>query len=207
VPIYAIQPAGPFAAEVYARLREFLNGQINEGVERCCVPGVVAGQAVLLNGQVVPVIYPELRGMYSWDTNALVEAATGKAPAESAKAEEREAYRRRTETVRNFLERTYYEVRNLGLMPQERAINYAATNAANPAKVFEAAVKEGMELDSIEVERSPIGRPGADCWDVKMTFFNPSRRFEQARRVYRFCVDVSEPIPVTIGDVRSWHVY
>lgn len=32
-PIYAIQPAGPFAAEGYNRLREFLRDQMNAGVQ------------------------------------------------------------------------------------------------------------------------------------------------------------------------------
>jgi hypothetical protein len=40
-----------------------------------------------------------------------------------------------------------------------------------------------------------------------LTFFNPSRRLEQARRVYRFTVDVSDVIPVTVGKVRHWDVY
>src|SRR5262249_55866419 len=66
--IYAVQPQGPFAAEACQRLREFLREQLTEGVERVSVPGVLAGQITLLNGQVVPAIRPELRGMYSWTT-------------------------------------------------------------------------------------------------------------------------------------------
>jgi hypothetical protein len=30
---------------------------------------------------------------------------------------------------------------------------------------------------------------------------------DQARKVYRFTVDVSDLVPVTVGEPRSWHVY
>jgi hypothetical protein len=92
------------------------------------------------------------------------------------------------------------------MTPQERAINFAATNAFNVEKVIEAAIREEMDLDIIEVERSPLCRPDSDCWDVKLTFFNPGKVFEQAKKVYRFTVDVSDVVPVTVGRVRSWFV-
>ena len=63
-----------------------------------------------------------------------------------------------------------------------------------------------MQLDTIDVERSPICRPDSDCWDVKLIFFNPSKVFEQARKVYRFSIDVGDLVPVTVGSVRSWFV-
>ena len=64
-----------------------------------------------------------------------------------------------------------------------------------------------MVLDRIKVERSPICRPDSDCWDVVVTFFNPARIMDQARKVYRFTVDVSDLVPVTVGEPRSWYVY
>ncbi|MCI0564752.1 MAG: hypothetical protein MN733_40310, partial [Nitrososphaera sp.] len=205
-PIYAIQPRGAFADLGYKRLQQFLQEQIKEGVERVSIAGVIAGQVQLMSGQVVPVIWPELRCMYSWTAAALTEAVCGAPPAKSAQAQEQEMYARKTQAVANFLERVYHELRNLGLTPQERAINYAATNAMNVEKIFEAALKENMELDTIEVERSPICRPDSDCWDVKLTFFNPGKVFEQARKVYRFTVDVSDVCPVMVGKERSWFV-
>ncbi len=144
--------------------------------------------------------------MFSWTTAALVDAVTGSPPSKGAKGQAVEAHARKTEGVRNFLERIYHELRNLGTTPQERAINSSATNAFNVTKVFESALKDGLDLDTIEVERSPICRPESDCWDVKLTFFNPSKVFEQARKVYRFTVDVSDVVPVTVGPVRSWFV-
>ncbi len=86
-------------------------------------------------------------------------------------------------------------------------MSYAATNAFQIEHVYTSALKDGMKLDAIDVERSPICRPESDCWDVKLTFFDPARRLEQARVVYRFTVDVSDVVPVTVGPVRHWHVY
>jgi len=206
-PIYAIRPAGPFAAETYQRLEEFLGAQHDDGVERVSIPGVVLGNETLMNGQVIPVIYPELRGMYNWSIKALLAAVLGKPPAASAKEEQRSAYEQKEAGVRSFFERVYDEMRNLGLTPQDRALNYAATNAFQVQQVYQMAIQEQTQLDTIEVERSPVCRPGADCWDVKLTFFNPARRFEQARKVYRFTVDVTDVVPVTVGAIRQWHIY
>lgn len=202
--IYAIIPFGPFAGVGYERLRQALNAQLTEGAERVSVPGYVKGSTKLLNGQEVPILYADLRGIFSWSTSALVTAILGEAPKEKKAAEE---HLRKLEGVQNFLERVYYEVRNLGITPQERAMNYAATNAFQLEFIFKDAVLNDMELDSIEVERSPVCRPGADCWDVKLTFFNPAKRQEQARHVYRFTVDVSDVIPVTVGKVRHWNIF
>jgi len=214
-PIYAVQPVGPFAANTYQRLRDFLNAQLTEGVERISVPGIIAGKVTLLNGQAVEVIIPEYRGMYSWSTPKLVEAVAG--PKLKGKdAEDTKRHQQKSADVSNFLERVYYEVRNLGVAPSDRAKNYAATNAFQVERVFQSAITtdfnrdgkpDDMKLESITAERSPICRPGSDCWDVKLTFFNPAMRFEQAKHVYRFTVDVSDVIPVTVGKVRDWDVY
>src|SRR5262249_51412762 len=100
--IYAIRPQGPFAADAYKELRRFLNEQLSEGVERVSIPGVVAGKATLLLGQVVPVIVPELRGMYSWATHALASAVAGPAPAAEAHQAEKDAHAQKQIGVRNF---------------------------------------------------------------------------------------------------------
>lgn len=194
-PIYAIQPQGAYSDRVYERLIQFLREQLTEGVERVSIPGILMGQAMLMSGQVVPAIVPTLRCMYSWTTQALVENVCGSSPDESAR-----------QGIENFLERVYYELRNLGMTPQERAINYAATNAFNVERIFEAAIREEMDLDAIEVKRSPICRSNSECLEVLLTFFNPKKVFEQARKVYRFTVDVSDMCPVMVGRVRSWFV-
>jgi hypothetical protein len=203
-PIYAIRPAGPFAGPIYEKLREALGEQITGKVERVSVPGrLTGGQARMLNGQVVPVVQPELRGFYWWDTTGLVNAVCGTKAKAGAKPEEHDE---RRQGIRSFLDRVYFGLRNLGATPQDRAINYAATNAFQMERVYEEALKDEMELDSIDVERSPICRPESDCWDVKLSFFYPKQMVQTVRRVYRFTVDVSDVVPVLVGPTRSWFV-
>ncbi|MFI5454331.1 MAG: PatA/PatG family cyanobactin maturation protease [Isosphaerales bacterium] len=206
VPLYAVAPAGPFAAKGYELLREFLADQLSGQVEMVSIPGRLAGQARLWNGQVVPVVTPEPRGMYSWTIGALVQSVVGKPPPASAAPEQHAAHGRKAQGVRGFLQKVYHELRNLGLTAEERAINHAATNAYQIGQVFEPALKESMELDAIDVERSPICRPDSDCWDVKIHFFYPERQVQTVRRVFRFTVDVSDVVPVTVGPMRSWFV-
>lgn len=201
--LYAIRPRGAFAADGYEELQRFLRERVEEGTERISVPGVVAGQSTLLSGQRVPIITPEQRGMYSWTTAALVDAVAGPDGTETL-AVDGDSRTRKREAVRNFLTRVYHEVRNLGMTPQERALNYAATNAFEMGVIFSDAIKERMELDEVSVAPSPVARPGSDCWDVEVYFFYPERQVQTVRKVYRFTVDVSDYVPVTVGTMRSW---
>jgi hypothetical protein len=40
-----------------------------------------------------------------------------------------------------------------------------------------------------------------------MSFFDPTKRYERSRHVYRYTVDVSDVIPVTVGKIRHWDVF
>ena len=60
-----------------------------------------------------------------------------------------------------------------------------------------------LDLDTIVVAKSPVCRPDSDCYDVELGFFNPSN-LQEARTVARFTVDVSDVIPVTLGEPRFW---
>jgi subtilisin family serine protease len=204
--IYAVIAQGPFASEAYQRLRRFLSEQLAEGVERISIPGTLTGKVRLLNGHVVPVIMPEIRGMCSWTTAALLEQVVGGALPNRASAREKEDRVAREQALGEFLDRVYFEMRNLGVTSKDRAMNFAGTNAFNIEKVFESAIKEKLSLDLIEVERSPVCRPESDCWDVKLLFFFPERQVQTVRKVYRFTIDVSDVVPVTVGPVRSWFV-
>jgi cyanobactin maturation PatA/PatG family protease len=205
-PIYAVQPGAQFGTSTYDRLVEFFEDQVNGRADLVAVAGRLVGRTKLLNGQVVPVLCPDIRGMYNWSVEEVIEAAIAAIGGASGldldtiKAE-----------IKGFVERAYYDYRNLGVTAQERALNYAATNLFQAASAYAEAIKytasEETKLDSIDVERSPICREGSDCWDVKITFFNPKRRYEEAKRVFRFTVDVSGVIPVTVGLMRSWYVY
>lgn len=195
-PIYAVQPAGPFAAETYTWIFEALKSSLGPGgpEQRVSIPGVISGSTRLWGGQTVPVINPDLRGMYVWQSSELITSVTkafkdGDQPL--------------TEELNDFLNKVYYELRNLGAAPQDRALNYAATNAYQVAQALQDAAKRNLALDSIDVVKSPISRPDGDCWDVHLVMFN-ERNLQQANRVYRFTVDVSDVIPVTVGQPRQW---
>nr|AZB51085.1 AcyA [Anabaena sp. UHCC-0232] len=205
-PIYAIEPGGAFARDVYEILQQLLSGQIQAEdsenyVERVSIPGILSGRSVkLFSGQVVPVIeVPNIRGMYGWKVNTLVQAAIQTVQAQASEAQE-ESIRR---TLGSFLSRIYYDLRNLGTTSQDRALNFASTNAFQAASTFAEAVATGMELDSITVEKSPFCRLDSDCWDVKLKFFDPENS-RRAKKLFRFTIDVSDIIPVTLGEVRSW---
>jgi cyanobactin maturation PatA/PatG family protease len=193
-PIYAILPSGSYANVTYDRLREFLEDQ---NVERVSIPGYVGGSIRLMSGQTVPIIVPQVRGMSSWTVPALIDSLRQDAP--TVLQEEV------TRKLREYLERIYYEYRNLGITPQERALNFSATNALQVATLMADAATGDLGLDSITVEKSPLCRPDSDCYDVKLQFFNLEDN-RRSGKVYRFTIDVSEVIPVTIGTLRSWSI-
>ncbi|MDB9420238.1 PatA/PatG family cyanobactin maturation protease [Microcystis aeruginosa CS-563/04] len=207
-PIYAIKPVGAFAAEIYQVMQYMLAGQIlpeadEDYVERVSIPGLLTEETVrLFSGQIVPVIKVNSpRGMYGWKVNTLIESAIETVSAEHEIADE--ARMRRSLT--SFLNRVYYDLRNVGQIARDRALNFAATNAFQAVQTFSQAVAIGMELHSIEVEKSPFCRYGSECWDVKLKFFDPENGL-RAKRVFRFTIDVSDRTPVTLGEVRSWAV-
>lgn len=217
-PIYAIEATGPFAHLVYEQLGKFLEGQSlpqidNTAYERgyidkVSIPGVLTGRTVqLFSGQVVPVLEVyNLRGLYGWHINLLIEDVVN-AVGVSQDSPEGIAI---DYSLRTFLQRIYYDLRNLGQTSQERAFNYAATNALQLADALVTVLQTqsssgaaSMQLDSIEVERSPFCRVDSDCWDVKIRFFDPEND-RRARKVLRYTVDVSDIMPVTLGEPRIW---
>ncbi len=220
-PIYAIKPDGAFSREAYNRIVEFYLDQIEERSERVAIPGTIKGETTLYSGQVVPVICPEYRGMTNWSTSALQDSVgvaarlargVAAAPLKGAKGklvsgsdkpgrEDDESFLQ----MENFLNRIYFELRNMGTAPEERALNYAATNAFVPGTVIERVAKLNLLLDEIQVSQSPICRKDSDCWDVKLIFFD-SKNVLAARYVSRFAVDVSDVVPVIVGSVREWNV-
>jgi subtilisin family serine protease len=194
VPIYAVRPAGAFAAHIHSQLASFLADQNRGKIELVALPGYSGGTATLVDGQRVPVLYPNPRGMTAWRTSELLEAVISQHGDAAA-------------GLSNFLERVFYELRNLGTSPEERALNAVATQALNHAGIFAAAHGQKLTLDTTEISKAPVSRPGSDCWDVKLIFFNPAERLTQARQVYRITIDVSGPLPVVVGTPKQWHVY
>jgi cyanobactin maturation PatA/PatG family protease len=160
-PIYAIKPVGAFAAEIYQVMQYMLAGQIlpeadEDYIERVSIPGLLTEETVrLFSSQIVPVIKVNSpRGMYGWKVNTLIESAIETVRTEHEIADE--ARMRRSLT--SFLNRIYYDLRNVGQIARDRALNFAATNAFQAVQTFSQAVAMGMELHSIEVEKSPFCR-------------------------------------------------
>ena len=207
-PIYALEPSGAFGASIYELLNQMLAGEVlaerdPDHIQRVSIPGRLTGRTVrLFSGQQVPVIQLDNpRGSYGWKTNALVEQASKAVSSKSGVAVETATI---AANLLSFLDRIYYDLRNLGVLSSDRALNFAATNAFQAATVFSEALGLGMQLENIETEPSPFARIDADAWDVKLKFFDPENT-RRARKVYRFTVDVSEMMPVTLGEVRSWN--
>lgn len=190
-PIYALTPNGPYAEKGYKDILEYLEAQLGGKIERVAVPGLSKGSTSLLNGQKVANLFPRIRGMSAWSNTNLT---AGLSPAVALQ-------------VDDFLNRIYYKMRNLGVTAGERALNYAATNLFQVGIVFTNAITNGLELHDISASKSPICRPGSDCYDVVLSFFDPVQRLTKARKEYRMTIDVSDIVPVTVGDVRSWSVY
>jgi hypothetical protein len=207
-PIYALEPSGAFGASIYELLNQMLAGEVlaeqdPDHIQRVSIPGRLTGRTVrLFSGQQVPVIQLDNpRGSYGWKTNALVEQASKAVSSKSGVAVDTATI---AANLLSFLDRIYYDLRNLGVLSSDRALNFAATNAFQAATVFSEALGLGMQLENIETEPSPFARIDADAWDVKLKFFDPENT-RRARKVYRFTVDVSEMMPVTLGEVRSWN--
>lgn len=206
-PIYALEPTGAFGANLYELLTEMLAGEVlAEGdpdhIQRVSIPGRLTGRTVrLFSGQHVPVLQLENpRGAYGWKTNALVEQASAAVSSRAGSSADAATV---ASNLRGFLDKVYYDLRNLGVLSSDRALNFAATNAFQAATVFSEALGTGMQLEDVQTEPSPFARADADAWDVKMKFFDPENT-RRARKIYRFTVDVSDMMPVTLGEVRSW---
>ena len=193
-----IQPVGAFALQIYTAMLEAAEASLDEihnREQRVSIPGLIAGSTRLFNGMTVPVVYPDLRGMYRWQSKHLIDAAKAAVGKEVASDDD----------LFNFLNRVYYELRNFGVAPQDRALNFAATNAYQAQRAFAETAGRNLALDTISVVKSPICRPDSDCWDVQLQMFDPENE-RRASRVYRYTVDVSEVLPVTVGEVRNWAV-
>ena len=208
-PIYALEPVSGFAADIYETLILMLEGQIqpedsDDFVERVSIPARLTDRTVeLFSGQIVPVItLTNTRGMYGWKVNSLVDMAMQTVITEATAPAQEIAMRK---ALSSFLNRVYYDLQNVGQLAKDRALNFSVTNAFQAASSFSQAISTGMQLDSIEVQKSPFCRINSDCWDVKLKFFDPENG-SRAKKVFLFTIDVSDRIPVTLGQVRSWSV-
>ncbi len=204
--IYVLEPTGAFSDQIYEMFVLMLVGQLeqessDEFVERISIPARQTNRTVeLFSGQVVPVVkVHDIRGMYGWKVNTLVNAAM---VAISRQVDEAQAPLIQ-QALTSFLNRVYNDLRNVGQTSRDRALNFAATNIFQAASVFAKAIAERRQLDTIEVEKSPFCRRNSDCWDIKLEFSDPERS-SRGRKVFLFTLDVVLQMPVTLGKIKSW---
>ena len=213
-----------FSSRVYRVLWEALRGHTleatnNNYVSRVSIPGILTTRTRrLFSGQEVPVVVAQARNLFTWNeaavVNAVVEAVESQRPTTSPPSPllspEDLAL-----TVHNFLDKIYYQLRNLGQSPPDRALNYAATNAF----AFANAIADGMlssrvvpgtrsdlyTLDTITVAKSPYCRMDSDCWDVQVSWFD-AEEVRRARVIYQFTVNVSAVDPVSLAPTHRFLV-
>lgn len=202
-PVYALVPEDQYAVISFIRLLEALKGQVSsEDPEtyRISIAGTIDNQITLLNGTVVPKLAIVTRAIFYWD----IEALLGSMPSGGSGTSDSDDPR---DDLKHFLLRIYYELRNLGVSPDDRAKNFAATNAYQARRIFEWAIKNGYKLDSIAFADSPICRKNSICRDIRLTFFDPKDLFGAARVVYEYTIDVSDLVPVQVGDLRRYEIF
>jgi cyanobactin maturation PatA/PatG family protease len=208
-PVYAIEPVNGFADRVYNELVNMLEGQSQaEGskayVERVSVPAVLSGQSVrLFSGQMVSeILVDATRGMYAWQTSDLIARAVDYLKSVRAQLGPSAPQRPTEDEVRTYLRQVlnklYYQYRNLGITSPDRALNFAATNIFQLVEALVGALVSGKTLERIDVGKSPYGRIDSDCWDVELKFLDPENT-NRAYSVFRFTLDVSDKLPVTLG--------
>jgi hypothetical protein len=208
----------PPVSVVHKTLRDAIVGQSllqsdPNYVARVSVPGMLTNRTVrLFSGQVVPVVVVHAQGLYTWNESILldnlVEMINSDYHARDAAPPDEETVRL---LVRAFLDKVYYQFRNLGQSGPDRALNYAATNAfeltrelakgflsarLSPRRRDEEAVL--YALDDITVTKSRYARPEAEAYDVTITYFDPENE-RRSRVAYLQTFDVSTSPPVSLS--------
>ncbi|WP_369145664.1 S8 family serine peptidase [Streptomyces sp. R44] len=225
--------ANPPVSTVYRVFRDAIAGQALDPddeeerhgyISRVSVPGVLTDRTTrLYSGQIVPVVEVKSRGLWTWNEAALVDAVF-KEVAKEADVKQPEDKRQQSRvqvrddaqlhlTIRAFLDKIYYQFRNLGQTSADRALNFMGTNAF----LFGDKIKDGLlsaskvpgstmnlyALDTITVTKSPYCRVGSDCQDVTVTFYDPEDE-RRSRLSYLFTIDVSDELPVTLAPVHTF---
>ncbi|MGH4003111.1 MAG: S8 family serine peptidase [Pseudonocardiaceae bacterium] len=219
--------AFPPVSYVYKVFRDAILGQARpvtdaNFVSRVSIPGVLTNRTTrLFSGQFVPVVEVKSRGLHTWNEAALVNAAVDQVETElrdDAQRRDVDAAVSREfleRNIRAFLDKVYFQFRNLGQSPPDRAMNYAATNAfvlTNEIRSGLLSAKyvpgpnEGLyTMDTVTVSKSPYCRMDSDCWDVVVTFMD-SEEVRRAKVAYLFTIDVSAELPVSLAPAHRFLV-
>jgi cyanobactin maturation PatA/PatG family protease len=200
-PIYAILPMGPFAEKGYEQVRDIFTEQSKDKDEnsRVTLPGIIFGKAQLMCGNEVPVVVPDPRGFGTWS----LEKIMGQVKSSLPDSQKKDVGDKFTTSFNSFLQKLNNDYRNLGITSKERALNFAITEVVNFASIFANMVQKGYRLKGISVEPSAVYPQGSDCWDTKLTFFDPENN-RKANSVYLLTIDVSDTMPVITGPIRHW---
>jgi cyanobactin maturation PatA/PatG family protease len=210
----------PPVSQVYRTFRDAIAGQVlphdnDHYVSRVSIPGVLTNRTVrLFSGQIVPVVKVSSRGIYTWNEAALVNHAVD-AVLRDQRTTDKSGMNETTlqQTVRALLDKVYYQFRNLGQAPGDRALNYAGTNAFQLTSTIAEGLLSGSyvpggsenfyTLDTITVAKSPYDRIDSDCWDVSVNFIDPENLL-RANVIYLFTIDVSDELPVSLAPAHRF---
>ncbi|MFE3763605.1 hypothetical protein ACFXPI_17785, partial [Streptomyces sp. NPDC059104] len=218
------QLASPPVSTVYRVFRDAIVGQALDPekeeeragyVSRVSVPGILTHRTKrLFNGQLVPVVEVKSRGLYTWNESALVDSVFDSVMRDAKIKHVSATHENEIRlTIRSFLDKIYYQFRNLGQTSADRALNYAGTNAfLIGGQIVQGILSAGQipgskgglySLDTITVTKSPYCRVGSDCQDVVVTLFDPEDD-RRARLSYLFTIDVSDELPVSLAPVHTF---
>jgi hypothetical protein len=73
-PMYALRPKPSHGLNEWGMMQLLLAALADPTVDRLAVPGIITGEVALLDGRVVPLIDPDVRGILNWSTTAVAQA-------------------------------------------------------------------------------------------------------------------------------------
>jgi hypothetical protein len=190
-PIYALEPKGPLAAEIYLFFAEALTAQVLGEVDTVSIPGLrLSAMRSLRDGTRVPKVDMEVvRGLYAWTLESSV--ARTNLDAESG------------EILSSMLRAIQEESRNDGAGGPSRTLNYLTANPVQLAISALIAQREGFTFEGFGIVRSTFSRPNSECWDIELRFTDVDDEF-RAGLIQLHTVDVADTLPVSVGRLKAW---
>lgn len=207
VPAYVIRPEGLYARDAYQQLiRCMLTDQAQSSYPvRCALSGTTSGTMRLLNGTELPVVIPAGNGITIQPVAALLTNLIGRIPTAKAGSRKLLQLHAKTNHLLNTIEHLHTITANNGILAKERAINYALQQAIVTRTIFSATYTRNLSLHSIEAVSALHAPPGMTCFEVQLTFINPSDKSGEAATVFSFPIDVSHTTPVLTGTIKTWN--
>lgn len=190
-PIYALEPKGPLAAEIYLFFAEALTAQVLGEVDTVSIPGLrLSAMRSLRDGTRVPRVDMEVvRGLYAWTLESSVARTNLDADA--------------GEILSSMLRAIQEESRNDGAGGPSRTLNYLTANPVQLVMSALSAQREGFTFDGFGIVRSTFSRPNSECWDIELRFTDVDDEF-RAGLIHLHTVDVADILPVSVGRLKAW---